>query len=97
MSRSPSPYRKPSGRAWQAIRLRVFAIHGRICVICGHDGSNQVDHVIPVAVAPELAFVLTNLRPVHGVPRNRCPVCGQACNQAKAAGVAKPLVSGRRW
>jgi 5-methylcytosine-specific restriction endonuclease McrA len=85
MPRTVSGYPKPSGRKWQEVRMAVFRAHGRICVLCGHDGANQVDHVIPVAVAPQLAWTMSNLRPCHGVPRNRCQTCGQACNQAKQA------------
>lgn len=81
-------YPKPSGRRWQAMRLRVFAIYGRECHLCGHGGSNQIDHLVPVSVDPALAWSLENLKPVHGVPGNRCPVCGLACNQVKQANVA---------
>lgn len=82
------------GRRWQAFRQIVFRQYGRTCHICGHDGANQVDHVIPVAVAPQLAWVLSNCRPAHGVPGNKCPVCGKACNQARQAGVIKPMMPG---
>lgn len=42
-----------------------------------------MDHVQPVTEHPDLAFSLANLRPAHG-SKNRCPVCGQCCNQLKA-------------
>ena len=84
--------------------MSVFRRYGRICWLCGHDGANQVDHVIPVAVSPQLSWQLGNLRPAHGVPGNRCETCGQACNQAKAAGQLQPYSGssngrklGRRW
>lgn len=32
---------------------------------------------------PELAFALSNCRPAHGAPGNRCPVCLQYCNQLR--------------
>jgi hypothetical protein len=81
----------PGGRRWQAFRLLVFGTYGRTCHICGHPGSNQVDHLIPQAVAPHLAWVLSNCRPAHGVPGNKCPTCGLACNQSRQAGIVKPI------
>ena len=54
--------------------------------ICGHGGARQVDHLEPVIDYPALAMDLRNCRPAHGAPRNRCPACGQFCNQLKADG-----------
>lgn len=34
---------------------------------------------------PELIFVLSNCRPAHGAPGNRCRVCGENCNQLRGA------------
>ena len=82
--------RKPNGRRWMALRQAVFATYGRTCHICGHGGASQVDHVIPQAVAPQLAWEISNCRPAHGVPGNKCPTCGVACNQSRQAGVIKP-------
>ncbi len=36
-----------------------------------------------VADRPDLAWDLRNIRPAHGAPGNRCPVCHQNCNQLK--------------
>ena len=78
-------YPKPTGRRWQAFRQVVFRTYGRDCWICGHGGANQVDHLEPTSTHPQLTWVLGNCRPVHGVPANRCPVCGRACNQERQA------------
>jgi len=88
--RTHNSMRKPNGRRWMQVRAAVFATYGRTCHICGHDGSNQVDHLVPQAVAPQLGWELSNLRPAHGAPGNKCPVCGIACNQARQAGVIVP-------
>jgi hypothetical protein len=76
-----------------AMRAMVFATYGRTCHICGHDGANQVDHLVPLAVDPSQGWVLANLRPAHGVPGNRCPTCRVACNQARQAGSIRPKLS----
>jgi hypothetical protein len=79
------------------------------CWICGHDGADQIDHVIPVSVVPELAMVVANWRPAHGV--NGCPECpptvsadkrrhGQPrrCNQARGTKPdLPPSPRSRRW
>ena len=82
----------PGGRRWQAFRQVVFQVYGRTCHLCGHDGANQVDHVISVLEAPHLAWDLGNCRPAHGT-RNRCPVCGRCCNQARISGPKRPVGS----
>jgi hypothetical protein len=43
------PAAAPSGRRWQAIRERVFARYGRVCVHCGAIATD-VDHVVPITV-----------------------------------------------
>ena len=69
-----------SGRPWQRLRTRVLSTSG-VCILCGHDGSQDVDHIIPRSVAPELAEDITNLGPIHGV--DGCPSCLRKCNQEK--------------
>jgi hypothetical protein len=74
------------------------------CGLCGHGGARTADHVIPDPLWPRDAHgrrvpgfdELANLQPAHGtmgagraVRQNPCPVCGQMCNQAKGARVAK--------
>lgn len=79
------------GRAWRTLRARVIAEEA-VCGICGRlvdkslknpaPGAAQVDHVVPVKLAPELTMVRSNLRLVHrkcnlrrgtGGPRRRPP------------------------
>jgi 5-methylcytosine-specific restriction endonuclease McrA len=40
-----------------------------ICWLCGNGGADTVDHVVPLAVAPQLAEVRSNLKPAHGKKR----------------------------
>jgi hypothetical protein len=83
-------YASPSGRRWQKFRQVVFASYGRTCHLCGHDGANQVDHLLTVLEYPQYAWTLENCRPCHGT-RNRCPVCGRCCNQSRRQGPKRPL------
>lgn len=78
--------RRISARPWQRLREQVLdpARGGsRVCWLCGHDGANDVDHVIPRTVAPELELDITNLRPAHGA-NSPCPTCGKRCNREKS-------------
>jgi hypothetical protein len=61
----------------------VVQYYGGLCHICRHGGARQADHLIPLAERPDLAWELSNCRPAHGMPGNRCPVCGMACNQIR--------------
>ena len=79
-----------NGRPYRRNRAIVLAT-SRVCVICGHDGSNSTDHL----VSPTLGGhpnALANLAPAHGV--EGCSVCPpvrgkrRKCNQEKGI---KPL------
>lgn len=65
---------------WKTRKARCLAEHERRCHVCGHDGADEVDHVVNVARGgshePE------NLRPIHG---HVCPTCGRRCHQSKTA------------
>lgn len=74
-----------SGSREQHINRAVMEKYGGVCHLCGHQGSDQVDHVIPLAPAARLpehrhlspAWVdsFANRRPVHAEP----------CHAAKTA------------
>ena len=68
---------------WRSFKPLVFATYGDVCHICGHGGARQVDHLESVTEHPELIFALSNVRPAHGAPGNRCLVCQQNCNQLR--------------
>ncbi|WP_433445665.1 HNH endonuclease [Nonomuraea sp. CA-141351] len=68
-----------SGRPWRRVRAQVLAA-SRICWLCGHDGADTVDHVIPLSLGGD-PLDLANLRAAHGV--RGCPTCGRKCNSAR--------------
>jgi len=86
------------------IRLRkeftrmVILSYGGICHICNHPGARQVDHLKPVTEYPELMLRMSNCRPAHGAPGNRCPVCHENCNQLRggySVERAQRIIAGR--
>lgn len=96
-------------RQWRAYVALVKAT-GPTCWICGHPGSTQGDHRLPVSLYPELAADPANWVPAHGI--EGCPYCPpnsssdkrrngqpQRCNQAKGAKLQppRPPVTSRRW
>jgi 5-methylcytosine-specific restriction endonuclease McrA len=83
MGRTHNYLRPPGGRRWSQIRLIVLATYGGICHLCQHPGAQQVDHLIPVSLRPDLGWVVSNLRPAHGGKNNPCPVCHLRCNQVR--------------
>ena len=104
------------GRAWRNLRTRVL-FEESCCGLCGgwvdkslpnpHPGAPQVDHIVPVSLAPELVMVRSNLRLVHrkcNLKRNaeltrwrrrrRRP---QPPPRPTATPVFGPLTSSREW
>lgn len=74
------------GRPWQRIRAQVLGA-STICHLCGRDGADTVDHVIPRSLRPDLAHDLANLRPAH-----------RSCNSSKGARLGTaPLGASRDW
>ena len=86
------PVKRPEGHRWHIFTQLVRATYGDICVVCGHGGAHQVDHLESVTEKPGLAWDLANCRPIHGSPRNPCPLCTELagtkiyCNQIKTMG-----------
>lgn len=81
---------------YRKMRARILA-ESDTCIVCGHPGSDAVDHIVPVSKGgahrdPD------NLAPIHGV--GGCPTCLRSCNNEKGA---KPLaqvtrlVTSRDW
>lgn len=59
------------GRKWMEIREQVFRLHGDICWLCGGDGADTVDHILPLASGG--GNELDNLMPAHGRKNRNCP------------------------
>lgn len=53
------------GREVGKYRAAVFAEKGTICHLCGREGADTVDHIVPRSVRPDLSFVVSNGRPAH--------------------------------
>lgn len=66
------------GGKHQAARAVVLA-RSRVCWLCGHDGADQADDVLPKSRGGTGS--VANLRPAHGTLP--CPTCGVRCNQAR--------------
>lgn len=74
---------RAAGYRWEKLVRLAIATYGDVCHLCGHGGARQADHLEPQTERPDLIFVLSNLRPAHGTPNNRCPVCNANCNQLR--------------
>jgi 5-methylcytosine-specific restriction endonuclease McrA len=70
--------------------------HDDVCHLCGHDGADQADHVLPRSLNPDIDEAdMSNLMPVHGV--KGCPSCGEKCNQVKGNGTLTKPIGSRSW
>jgi 5-methylcytosine-specific restriction endonuclease McrA len=88
------------GGAFRKARATVLRA-SRTCWLCGHDGADSVDHVIPRALCIatgriDLLNATSNLRPAHHHP---CPECGQRCNRKRGTGQPKrgTVTQSRQW
>lgn len=69
-SNPESPRKRLSGEKLQKLRARVFTHYGDQCWLCGGDGADTIDHIIPVADGGDDS--LDNLRPAHGRKSKKC-------------------------
>lgn len=72
-------HQRMSGRKRQERNRRILAASD-VCHICGHQGADAVDHVIPLARGG--SEDPSNLRPAHHDVY--CPTCQRRCNRDKA-------------
>ncbi|GLW32262.1 hypothetical protein [Actinoplanes regularis] len=85
----------PNGHRYRTVRAAVLA-RSDTCVLCGHPGADQADHILSRSQHPEIDVAdPANLAPVHGV--NGCPTCGEKCNQVKGNGTVTRPVRSRDW
>ena len=89
-----------NGRPWRRVRAQILAT-STICWLCGHDGSDSADHLIPRAVCiaagrRDLLEDGSNLAPAHHRP---CPTCGLRCNRMRGMCTSRKqsTASSRRW
>ena len=86
-----------STRTFRRLRAQVLA-ESDICVVCGHGGSDAVDHLTARSVDPSMAEDVDNLAPIHG--NDGCPTCKRQCNREKGAGPLADVVrlkTSRDW
>lgn len=88
-------HKRLSGSARQR-RNRAILAASDVCHICGHPGSDAVDHVRALALATDadearkLDTDPANLKPAHhDVP---CPTCGHRCNREKSDKPWAPII-----
>lgn len=75
------PDNRRKGRPYRRWRTAVLA-RSTICWICGHDGADSADHLVPLARGGAL------LDPDNGAPAHHapCPTCSRRCNTARGDG-----------
>lgn len=81
-----------SGRKRQDRNRRILAASD-VCHICGHPGSDAVDHVVPLN--PRAGGQVgtedpSNLRPAHHDVD--CATCGRRCNREKSNKDWAPII-----
>ena len=69
-SYSETPRKRLSGEKLQKLRKQVFTYYGDQCWLCGGEGADTIDHIIPVADGGDDS--LDNLRPAHGRKSKQC-------------------------
>lgn len=100
MAQGAAPYaRAMVSRASRPARRARSEVLGDsdVCIICGHRGSDSVDHIIPVQLRPDLVADKDNMGPAHHEP---CPTCAQRCNNLKGTrplAAVTGLVTSRDW
>ena len=89
-----------SGRPFRRNRATVLQA-STLCWLCGHDGADSVDHLIPRALCIathryDLLNAVSNLAPAHHHP---CPTCGIRCNRKRGTGTVKrkTVTGSRQW
>lgn len=73
-------HKRMSGSKRQARNRRILSASD-VCHICGHPGSDAIDHVVPIAKGGSDTDPANLLPAHHDVP---CPTCGRKCNRIKA-------------
>lgn len=88
-------HQRMSGSARQKRNARILA-GSDVCHICGHPGSDAVDHVAALSRAADAADAKkrdtdpANLLPAHhDVP---CSTCGRRCNREKGSKDWAPII-----
>ena len=84
--------KRTNTRAIRERNRRILAASD-VCHLCGHPGSDAVDHVTPWIVCKQQGIdpdTPDNLRPAHHT--EPCPTCGIKCNRVKSDRPTAPVV-----
>lgn len=81
-------HKRMSGRKRQERNRRILAASD-VCHICGHPGSDSVDHVTALARGGSDTDP-ANLRPAHH--DTPCPTCSERCNRSKGDKAWAPII-----
>lgn len=72
--------RRPAPGNWKTLKASILVRDANVCHVCGHDGANEVDHVVPTTQGG--SHDPSNLAAIHG---GRCPTCQRKCHIEKTA------------
>ena len=79
----------PNQRKWRKLRVLVLDRDGWVCQHCGKNGRMEVDHKIPLDVAPDKMWEMSNLQSL-------CTSCHWEKSQAERTG-RKPDPEVAKW
>jgi len=87
MGRTARPGGRPvNGPNVKAYNAAVFAAYGRVCHLCGRDGADTVDHLVPTSVDPAGRWDVGNGRPAH-----------RSCNSARGDSPVRSVYRAPAW
>lgn len=75
----PANWRR--GPTYVAWRQATFSMWGTVCHLCGHEGSNSADHLVPLSVWGNQPYDARLSRPAHGI--EGCDTCSLKCNSSR--------------
>lgn len=81
-------HRRMSGSKRQSRNRRILSASD-VCHICGHPGSDAIDHVKALARGGS-DIDPANLMPAHH--DTSCPTCGERCNRSKGDKDWAPII-----
>ena len=79
---------RPHTRAIRRRNTQVITDGRGICHLCGHEGADAADHIVPLAKGG--SDTRDNLAPAHHF--EPCPTCGHKCNRVKSDKVVAPVM-----
>jgi hypothetical protein len=81
---TPLPHVPPMwrrGKWYEAWRRAVRERWGTVCHLCGHEGADSADHLVPLSVWGNQPYDPALSRMAHGI--GGCPTCKLKCNSSR--------------